>query len=378
MRIKNLFIMMTITGFAISALSAQEAAKTETAATTEVQSKEPAKKEASFKARIYAQYEAQLKEVKKGNSLNKGELTNAFDITRVYLRWTNYITDNVKVHATTDIGRVKTNGNTKDLVAVYLKYAYFRYGAVKKEQQKGSFAWYINAGQFATPWIDMSDNFRKYRFVAKTDIDDNKLETSSDIGVGGKLFFADKLITLEAVLQNGEGYKSPETNNYKAGRGLLGVHPVMGDMNLSIVGYGSYNQTDVDTSQLIVGPGLQLAYKKMLKLQLSYMLITDKVSGTDTKGNSLSVFGSFSLNDIIGIPLEIAGQLDLYDPDQSTGNDKTTKVIGGLVYRPIKQIALSLDFMSKRKADSAVLGTSGTEYKENSEQAVFVHSEFNF
>ncbi|RME89035.1 MAG: hypothetical protein D6767_09180 [Candidatus Hydrogenedentota bacterium] len=370
MVMKKLILSLTALAFLVWGIPAQENAKTETV--QEVQQEKAVKKEtpqAKFKARIYAQYEGQLKKTTNGVDTAKGKLKNEFSIERVYLRYTNYIAPHWKIHATTDIGRADLDANgSKDKYAVFLKYAYAQYGAVKKEEQKGTFAYRISMGMFATYWIDLSDNFRKYRFVSKTDIDDLKIETSSDLGLGLSLFFVDKLITLDTAIQNGEGYGKPESNNYKASRSMLGIHPKFGDWKLSILGYVSLNQTEVKDSHLVAGPALQLAYAKLLRLQASYMLLDDKVAGTSTKGNVLSVFLSIGLADLIGAPLEIAGQMDLYDPDTSAQNDKQTKIIGGLVYRPLKLVAFSVDFMQK--------STDTTQKTE--EQAVFVHSEFNF
>ncbi|RME90418.1 MAG: hypothetical protein D6767_06895 [Candidatus Hydrogenedentota bacterium] len=358
------FVALFLAG-AIYAQDAQQGDQAKQEKTT--QQKVEKKSEAKFKGRIYAHYEGQLEKVSSGSKVSKGKLTNEFEISRVYLRFTHKLNEHTKIHATTDVGREDLdNDGKKDKLGVYLKYAYARYGAISKDQQKGSFAWYVQGGIFATPWIETSDSFRKYRFVVKTSTDDYKLDSSADLGVGTKLFFADRLLTLETSLTNGEGYKKPETNNYKKVRGMLGIHPSLGLKKSSLFFFGAYNQTEVKTYDTVAGPAAQLAFGPV-RLQVSFFLTQQNSNGTKTEGNVAAVFLAWSLQDLIGSPFELFTSYSRYDESKASG-DETQKIIGGLTYRPVQKVALSLNYQQKEN----------TAAKKDSEKAIFFNTEFNF
>jgi hypothetical protein len=144
------------------------------------------------------------------NDMTDGSKKNYFEVSRAYLDVKKNLDRNCSVRLTTDVERFSTfEADTR--YSVYLKYAYFDISNLAVPYIGLNT---LRIGQSGTHWIDFSQNFWTFRFVAKPLTDYFKVFDSADLGLAalGKIGQFDYHVTL----MNGGGFKNDETsaNNY--------------------------------------------------------------------------------------------------------------------------------------------------------------------
>jgi hypothetical protein len=139
----------------------------------------------------------------------------AFDMKRVYLKYSNTISDDLSFKLTYDIGRSSdTHGslticpdNAEDCVdsttdtklSSYLKHAYINYS-----QSFGL----VSVGVIGTNSYGAQEKTWGYRFIEKSPLDKAKWTNTADFGIGYAKSFGD--INVSAQILNGEGYKKTQ------------------------------------------------------------------------------------------------------------------------------------------------------------------------
>ena len=120
---------------------------------------------------------------------------DAFDMKRVYLKYSNNISDDLNFKLTYDVGR--DDNDTK--LSSYLKHAYINYN-----QSFGL----ISLGLIGTNSYGAQEKTWGYRFIEKSPLDKAGWTKTADFGIGYSQSFGD--INVNAQILNGEGYKEAQ------------------------------------------------------------------------------------------------------------------------------------------------------------------------
>jgi hypothetical protein len=186
-----------------------------------------------------------------GADLN--EMTNEFDLDRVYLNARRNIGDSFAIRITTDVGReeiqtvnVPYMGTTLPIpvaedtqTRVYLKYAYLEW----KEALPGV---KLRFGMAETAWNSQFNRFWSHRWVRKSFADQHGLLASSDLGVQALGSLSDGMVTWQAGIVNGTGYGSPESDASKTAQLRVTVNPMASSGGkLPVSGFVSYDPVDL-------------------------------------------------------------------------------------------------------------------------------------
>ena len=120
--------------------------------------------------------------------------TTGGDISRTYLTAKSKLDDTWSVKLTFDSAFNKNS--TGKANEVFLKTA----------QLTGKFSDAVNVklGMIGTPWIGYEDGLNGHRFIAKSYVDTNKLDSSADAGIGA--FGKVSMLNYDVVMVNGGGY----------------------------------------------------------------------------------------------------------------------------------------------------------------------------
>jgi len=149
--------------------------------------------------RIYSNYHT---------TLSGGEATNAFQLTRVYLGYQHNFSERLSGAATLDVG---DPGVGKLQMTAYVKHAYLRYEANNL---------IVNFGMISTTQFKVQENAWGYRYLEKSFQDAYEFNASADIGVSAAYKIGD-LLSVDLIVQNGEGYKLLEADStLRTGAGI--------------------------------------------------------------------------------------------------------------------------------------------------------------
>ena len=124
---------------------------------------------------------------------------DAFDMKRVYLKYSDNISDDLQFKLTYDIGRDDdgsdaTSDDTK--LSSYVKHAHINWN-----KNIGSFS----IGLIGTNSYGVQEKTWGYRFIQKSPLDSEGWTNTADFGIGYSRSFGD--ININAQVLNGEGYK---------------------------------------------------------------------------------------------------------------------------------------------------------------------------
>ncbi len=150
------------------------------------------------------------------STFSDSEVFNAFEIQRAYFGYDFKISKEFSGKVTLDIGNPSDGGKLSR--TAYLKTAYFQY---KKDRLKVKFG-LIGRNQFK-----MQESMWGVRYLYKSYMDEFKLGSSADAGVFVSYKIHD-VISIDAAVENGEGYKSLEMDSvFKYSAGIT-ISPITG------------------------------------------------------------------------------------------------------------------------------------------------------
>ena len=208
-----------------------------------------------------------------GSTFSDGMNQNKFDVTRAYLGYIQNFSKNWTSRVTFDVGKPSV-GNFH--YTAFLKFAYLQYHTDKLT---------LYGGLIPTFQYDYGDKKWANRYVYKTSYDDYGFGTAADFGVSAAYKFSDK-ISLDAILINGESFRTQETDSaFKAGVGIT-LMPVK---NLALRGYYDIMPKDGRKQQTME---YILSYEnKKFNLTADYNFQKDRgyISGQDI--SSISLYG---------------------------------------------------------------------------------------
>jgi len=289
--------------------------------------------------------------------------SQSVNLDRAYLGIKYYFDDDWMMRITYDAAA--ETGKLGKAQNVFLKYAYL-------EGKLAGDAAVLRLGQSHTPWIDYEQGLWKHRYVSKVMIDEYKMDSSSDLGVGlkGKVDMFNYFVTVS----NGNGYGAPTTNKgNNAGldfNARVGVEPIKGltidagmksgynGTKLSAVnGAAAVAGTKQDMTQFMVTYGMGHDFRVGANYINSKSTPAAAV-GVTTKG--YGIWGWANVMDNFGAFARVENL-----KDNTAGAVKTDRTVFGLEFTPRKHVNLSL------VTDNSKTGTKKTDI-------VGLYSQFKF
>ena len=275
---------------------------------------------------------------------------NGFNVDRMYLTLKGALSDRFSYRGTTDIYTSKADANLSSVVV--LKYAYVDWKAN---------AWFkLRGGVIQTPWIDYMNKAWGYRGVAKVLADQEKYQSSSDLGLAGVAKLPSKLGEVWVSVHNGTGNKKKETDRYKDVAGRLIFRPFQDAgkawQPLEIAAH-VYEGRFADGERRIRWGGLVFYRHQQFSLGLNYDVRQDST----VHGAGVSVFGEVKLGFIKGLDgFSVIGRWERYDRNTATPDNHHHRRIVGLVYKPTSKLALVLNTQAVTKSTASYEKYDGT------------------
>ena len=266
----------------------------------------------------YVQYDAELK--------NRDSF-NAFDVTRGYININGQLASNVRFRVTPDVRRV-TDSSLAGTLVMRIKYAF-----VELDNLTGARSW-VRFGAHQTPWLDFEESINRYRVQGTVFSErENLIPGSSDFGVG--LFTpVGKFIDIQTGVYNGEGYAQTDTNKYKSAQGRLTLRPFAGRgiaNGFRLSGFYNAGWYAADRPRRL-GIVMGSFEHTNLVATAQYVKATENPSAIaprdiDRSGSSGFLEVRQGLSGWAGI-----ARVDLFDPDESLGNNSQRRIIAGGAY----------------------------------------------
>ncbi|MCX6236037.1 MAG: hypothetical protein NTY07_00540 [Bacteroidia bacterium] len=217
------------------------------------------------------------------NSTANNKSLNKFEITRAYFGYGYNFSPSLSGRVTLDVG----NPGVGSLAyTAFIKFGYLQY-------QKSNLT--VKFGLIGTNGYDVQEKFWGNRYILKSFQDQYGMGPSADFGLSAAYKFSN-VISADAIIQNGDGFKALETDSVlKIGVGVT-IHPVK---ELTIRGYYdnmAKKSIAQQTTAFMVGYA-----NKSFNLAAEYNFQADNKikSGQDFSG--YSVYGTLFFNAKTGI-----------------------------------------------------------------------------
>lgn len=265
--------------------------------------------------------------------------TRTASLDRAYLGIKYYFDKDWMMRITYDVNNEVGLGKSQQ---VFLKYAYL-------EGKLAGDALVLRLGQSHTPWIDYEQGLWKHRYVSKVMTDTNKLDSSSELGVGlkGKVNIFHYFVTAT------DGYSYSSAKNFKNGgtgidfNGRVGVEPIEG-LTLDVQYINGFNGTQTSTAT----GTKQTFYQAMAtygsghdyRIGVNYLNnkeVTVATNLTSKKADGFDVWGWAKISSNFGA---FARYESLKDKLSAASPEKKLRTVVGLEYSPRKHINLSLAY----------------------------------
>ena len=158
----------------------------------------------NFSGVLYGNYQYRTDDAARG--------MNRFDLERAYLNFRLPAGDRTSIRVTTDVFQQQTTGNDAYYRgwSVRAKYAYVQHDFLKGKEWSG----YGRLGMINTVVIEHVENFWP-RWLSQVAIERAGFFQSADLGVSTQIGLPNKLGEVMAVISNGPGYTSRETDRFK-------------------------------------------------------------------------------------------------------------------------------------------------------------------
>jgi len=279
---------------------------------------------------VYGQYLYQLKD-----SLGAGN-QNQFSIQRAYVNVIGRFSGGIQTRVTADIAPTGV-GNQQ----FRLKYAYFGWTPNNSNLT-------YKFGLLHTPYVDWEESLWEYRMQGTIAAERNGYMTSADFGAGVDGHWNSEQVNGQLTIVNGEGYSGGTGDKRKDIQARVSVRlSPTNDASrvggLRITGYAGIGKPNSGgTRNRFLGI---VSYKtQQLTLAAEYVATKDTVTGpppvAKTTGSVISVFGVYKFENS---KLAALARVDVADPNTSVGNNKQTRVIGGVSYQVQANLRLLAD-----------------------------------
>ncbi|MBC8467215.1 MAG: hypothetical protein H8D58_01350 [Candidatus Marinimicrobia bacterium] len=254
--------------------------------------------------------------------------TNAFNLKRAYLSYTNVVSEDVSYQVTYDMG-----GNSSGSSHT----AFLKVAMVQWKTSLGNFT----IGMQGMNMFKTMENTWGHRFIAKMPMDTYEFSASADLGIGLTRSFG--AVSTSALITNGGGYKKAETDSHKK----ISFHTVYGESKLNENdGYNigasfSIEPRDVDfiSTETVNVASLFAAYATK-GFRGGFEFDNKWVSQNneyDENSNIICVYGTYKTND----KLSVLARFDHVDMDTSIKDNGIGAVIVGVHYNAGKGILIA-------------------------------------
>ena len=265
----------------------------------------------------------------------------AFQITRGYLGYKYSINEKYSMKVIYDVGNPKDGGKLEH--TGYVKIAQLQY-------KYKNLQWRV--GIIPTKQFKYQEHWWGYRYILKSYQDEYKMNASADIGASAEYKIFDKL-RVEAIVQNGEGYKKIQGDaTFRGGVGL--TFEPMENLRLRIY-YDNSTKPDAQLQSIATYIGYD--FKKKVSIGAEYNMQLDYKM---TKGHDLggaSAYLTYFLND----KFQFFGRLDYlssntYSGDSNPWNynkDGNYFIVGGQA-KLAKGVKVSLNYRGFQSANTNI------------------------
>ena len=250
---------------------------------------------------------------------NKEDL--GFKLNRAYLGYQYELQKGLSVKAVMDIGESKD-------VTDYQRIAYIKNAQISWKHNNLT----LNGGLISTTQFNEIEKFWGKRYVAKSFQDEYKFGHSADLGLSAAYKFGE-IISIDAIITNGEGYKKLQQNNsFQYGLGAT-INPIK---NLYFRLYGGVNDENQTNFSFFTG------YKsEKITLGAEYNILKDQKQGA-------SFFGNFSINK----NFDFYARYDILEEEILLTTQDNSSVIAGFEYRINDNIKISPNFKASIPRDN--------------------------
>ncbi|MSP55706.1 MAG: hypothetical protein EXR69_08915 [Myxococcales bacterium] len=255
---------------------------------------------------------------------------NSFELDRAYLGAHSQVSEHLSVKVLLDAGRL-------DDVAADTRYRIF----LKNAWLEAASGKVIKArfGVVDTGYVPYAESFIGGRYISKMFADEQKLQTTADIGVNAQGEVGGGLVSWHGALLNGEGFSKPEIDAGKTGTARVSVDPLSKSTTLAlpITGYVSYSlpgTEGADGVTVAVGAiGVKVPYVR------AWAEYAAKMTGGVSSGG-LSVTVSPSVPEVGGLVLRV----DRFDADSSASGDSSMKILAGVHHDFLPKVSAALAY----------------------------------
>ncbi len=287
----------------------------------------------SVHGRVYSHYE---------QALSDSAGFSGFGISRAYLTVKATFPENqhgltTSIRITQDVARLadlvrapeSSDVSVKNPYDAYLKYAYGKIAS-----KTGFFA---IMGQQPHPWVDYETGLWSFRFAQKVFTDRAHLLHSADLGVS--LGYENPWVQTQAMLVNGQGYKSSEIDRVPTLGARVSLFPVaLGASSLRELGLHAYYQADTGHTTMIGAVSWGLEKNTGLMAQF--------VSQDDVRG-----FEAWAWLDVGRImQTQSFGAVARYEKLESSDY-----LMAGIFAKPAGGLSLSIDYQAENQGDESVV-----------------------
>jgi hypothetical protein len=158
------------------------------------------------------------------NTTEASHNANSFNLDRAYLTFKIPAGERTSIRVTTDVFQdAGSNAYT-----VRAKYAFLQYDIPKFDNGASLFA---RIGILQTVEIEHEESFWP-RYLTNSGVERAGFFSSADVGISSQLTFPNKLGELYAVISNGPGYASKETDRFKDYQARLSLTPLLSNANV--------------------------------------------------------------------------------------------------------------------------------------------------
>lgn len=211
------------------------------------------------------------------SSITDDNVHNAFEVQRAYLGYSYKMSKEFSGKVTLDVGNPSNGG--KLMMTAYLKNAYFQYKTKRLTTKFGL----IGLSQFK-----LQEKQWGGRYLYKSFQDQHKFGSSADLAIYTS-YKVNDLISIDATIANGDGYKSVEQDSilkYSTGLTLSPTDKIKLRAYYDIMG-------DSDAQQTL---SLYLGYStEKLKVGAEYNYQLNNKTALDQDLTGLSFYGSYKL-----------------------------------------------------------------------------------
>ncbi|UCH15617.1 MAG: hypothetical protein JSV22_06545 [Bacteroidales bacterium] len=270
-------------------------------------------------AKIYTNAHTQVSE-------SKNE--TAFEIKRAYLGYEYNMSKHFSGKINLDFGNPESG---KFQHAAYLKYAYLNY-------RDKNFNIYF--GMIKTALFEIQENIWCHRYIIKSFQDEYKFESSADIGVS-MAYKINDILSVDAILVNGEGYKSVQLDStYRGGAGIT-VTPLQG---LILRGYFDYEKKD----EALLNIATFIGYtRNAISAGMEFNIEKNNDYEKDHNLTGYSTYASYRIKK----KLEVFGRYDNLSSNTLAGETEPWNIgkdgqmfMAGIEYAPVKGIKLAPNY----------------------------------